>query len=260
MAPAGSSRAAPATQRREGLMSKVVKTFRSGPRGARARAREELAVARAAIAELEGQRPALLVAEDSIARVREVDRKIAEHRDNEAALQDRIKALGGAVRKAERARLESERETAIADVVQPRLLRIAELAGVLETAVAAMSAAFAELEAERNALFASWPDSVPRPPYYQSFSLDHLRHRISDALRTAADRGEIGRVAELIQNHGGEPNTITALIERSTAAFLEAVQVTPIVVPDDDDGDDDLEIRDAAPEPPARGFETMATT
>jgi hypothetical protein len=251
-------------------MSKVAAKFRPGPAGARDRARSELAAVKASIAELEGQRKPLLVAEDGIARVRELDRKIAEHRDTAVVLADRIRALGGEVRRTELARLEQERAAAIDNVIAPAMAKIAALAADMELAVTAMSEKFAALSRARDDLFNQWPAAAPRSPYFRSFSIDDVRHRIVGAMRYAGESGEVEGIPELVKTYGGRRDTIAESMKALMAAFIEAVRSVPIELPPDDEADDGAtknasqniieNITPAAPEPPPRGVAQLATS
>jgi hypothetical protein len=238
---------------------KLPSLIKSNPKAARDRARSELAAVRVRIEQLQLDRKAALIEVDGITPVANIDQQIEAHSGTIVRLQDRIAALAGECRKVELQRLETERQAAIDAVIVPQLSRFEGLGADLEQAVVDLAAAYAVLETVRRELYAKWPPEVPRPAYYAHLSLDDLKVRILGAMRLVAQSGDPGRLAELANSFDGRTDTIAESIKRRAADFLAALRAVPLVVADDDEGDEDLGIRDAAPEP-ARGLAALATS
>jgi hypothetical protein len=146
-------------------MKPLSQIFRPDPAAALAKAQAELTSTRAALAGLERQRGEALAETAEIASIRAIDRQAEEAAASIRLLEDRIVRLTKAAREAERQKLITARDEAVAKILEPALARIAQLGERLEAAVFTLSESYAALMDEQRKLDARWPRAVPRPAW-----------------------------------------------------------------------------------------------
>jgi hypothetical protein len=205
-----------------------VKLFARSTADNLAAARQSLAGAEAKIVELENSRREKLLETDSIAEVQRIDSELATLRNASSIYRDRISGLIDRQRQEERARLEVEKAGKIADMSK-RLARRDAAAQHLETALAKVRDAYAELKAADEAIF-----PAPSNNYLSTASMaplcrrerrpsDPMQRTIIGPVRAIADGAGAG-LAEEIQQKG-----------RDLIAFLEAEPIDEPVHSDDEE-------------------------
>jgi hypothetical protein len=218
-----------------------------------ASSKTELSAARTKLVELEREKvEALGQAAAPIADLRSIDRRVDEQKAAITLYCDRIARLRVLARRAEIERRTAARDKALREVIQPQFAEIEELAAHLERAVAALSTAYATLDAATKKLNSTWPSAVPKPRYwFGAFSLLDIR----DRLRRAMEFRSIERFAEF--TNFDREHSIAAQVKRQLGASLDELLKVEIVVPREPDAEDDAPA--AIAEEPARGFAALAT-
>jgi hypothetical protein len=145
------------------MKSSVVK---QDPARALAFAEAELAAEHAAIDDLEGQRAAALLTDAcDLAEVKLLEGRLNERRQTASLLADRIAALEVRARQCRAEQLRQERQAAINKVIAPALADMDDLGQKTEQALLQFIELYGRFFERRNAIIATWPAGVQRPPF-----------------------------------------------------------------------------------------------
>lgn len=196
-----------------------------------AAARQSLAAAEAKIAELETQRT-LKLPDADITELQKIDSELATHRQAASIYRDRVASLINRRRQEERERLEREKADEIAEV-EKRLARRDTAARCLETALAEVCGAYAELAASDEAIFPSQGSTS----YLSIFSMSLLCRR-SRRTTDPIPRNVIGPVRAIADGAGAG---LADEIQQKGRDLLDLMQTEPITEPGEGE-DDDTEV------------------
>jgi hypothetical protein len=178
------------------------------------------------IADLERDRAAKLLEPDYAGGVETIDRQIEAQRRAAGVHRDRIAAMVIKVRSDERARLEREKAEHIVETGN-RLARRDVAAAKLETALAAVKAAYSELSAADHAIFAG-----ARGLSYLSIDAMPALCRRDRRPQDFNARIIVGPIRAIVE---GAADGLAEEIARKGRDLVDSLQAEPVAELDDDD-------------------------
>jgi hypothetical protein len=179
-----------------------------------------------AIAEAEKQR-AEAVQTGDLEICRKVDRRLADLSTDLRALEERQRWLAAARIKVDLAAAEQARTDAIDRVLQPQADAIIAKAERLERAVAELGAAYADLDGAVAAMYAKWPASVPKLPFYE-FRLTDAKQRLSGACEYASAYGEFNRMPMWANTFGERTVPLAESVKRGILNYIRDLRAQPL--------------------------------
>jgi hypothetical protein len=190
----------------------LVQTMKNTIRNISQNPTEALAQAEQRIVELQAQREQKLIdAEgDYLEAIAGIDEQIRALQASVVVHRDRIAALDVKRARQERKRLADEKAAFIAEV-KKLIPRRQASAAKIDAALKEIATAFAELESTDSAIFANWPDVMPRADslgYLKAMRIDVLsqsrkQRMMAGLVREIVNRGPFN-IAEDVEKRGRE--------------------------------------------------------